>query len=119
MVATILASLAVLAASGVAAFATYSWKWKETARSRPAADEAAVAGTYALEFAHGNPLAGVQVGGPVESLEQITKGLWRVRFKGDPGPPDYRWAIHLDDFEAGLPAAEGDIPKGVGYLGPC
>lgn len=106
MLAVTLASLAALAAAGVAAFAVYSWRWS----GDDGPDEAALARTFADEL-------GAVSHARYVALTRITEGLWRVEFPGKTSSdPHQCWAIHLHDFQA-LPSNEN--LKGVGYLGPC
>lgn len=102
LLATILASLAVLAAAGVAAFAVYSWKWKAEEKTGP--DEALLAQTYAGELSS-------RFDAPIVSLKPITEGLWRLRLFFEEA--DRCYALHLDDFK-GLFASEKF--EGVGPL---
>jgi hypothetical protein len=111
VLAVLVASLAVFAASGVAAFAVYSWRWKADDPPPPAAvDEEVIARTYATEVA-------LISQGELLSVEQITEGLWRMRFEGTGNNPPQCWALHLNEFNA--LRSPDDPVRGVGYLGSC
>jgi hypothetical protein len=56
---------------------------------------------------------------PIESVERISEGLWRVRLKRGDGT-QICFALNLDDFEPSFNASQEEFSmRGVGFLGRC